>query len=259
MKNTYTINLSTIKINNSNIAKRRYIANILNKISYIVIRLLTCAVTISGVFYIFYIFDKNLLIGKDFSYQESITLGALCSALGSPIITITSIFSEHCVRNIDLNIETLQSDQLGRNKKWNRWPFIDRISKHRISRNSNEYYIYSNPSIKFCNLNRKIHIPLSIKDFYELKIFYNYVVLRLNRKNYRKILAFQPNESYLKDILVWDCLMNTYKNVINYKIHKLFSYAGWSIVVSGIIFSFLYPKLITYFDSIILAISTIRS
>lgn len=258
MNNTYTINLSTIKINNSNIARRHYAANILNKILYTIIRLLICTVTISGVFYIFSIFDKNLLIGKDFSYQESITLGALCSTLGSSILTITSIFSEHCLRNIDLNIETLQSEQLERNKKWNRWPFVDRISKHRFSRNSNEYYIYSNPSIKFCNLNKEIHIPLSIRDFYELKILYNYVVLKVTRKNYRKILAFQPNEDYLKDILVWDCLMNTYKSVIIYKIHKLFSYIGWSIAISGIAFSFLYPKLITYFDSIILAISTIR-
>lgn len=55
MNNTYTINLSTIKINNSNVAKRRYTVNILNKLSYIVIRLLTCAVTISGVF-IYFIF-----------------------------------------------------------------------------------------------------------------------------------------------------------------------------------------------------------
>lgn len=259
MNNTYIINLSTIKINNNNVAKRRYAANILNKISYIVIRVLICAITISGVFYIFYIFDKNLLIGKEFSYQEAITLGALCSTLGSSIITLTSVLSEHCIKNIDLNIETLQLDQLGRNKKWNRWPFVDRISKHRISRNSNEYYSYSNPSIKFCNMRMKIYIPLSIKDFYELKIFFNYVMLKLKRKAYRKILAFQPNEDYLKDILVWDCLMNTYKNVIIYKIHKLFSYVGWSIVVSGIVFSFLYPKLIAYFDSIILAISTIRT
>ncbi len=259
MNNTYIINLSTIKINNNNVAKRRYAANILNKISYIVIRVLICAITISGVFYIFYIFDENLLIGKEFSYQEAITLGALCSTLGSSIITLTSVLSEHCIKNIDLNIETLQSDQLGKNKKWNRWPFVDRISKHRISRNSNEYYSYSNPSIKFCNMRMEIYIPLSIKDFYELKIFFNYVMLKLKRKTYRKILAFQPNEDYLKDILVWDCLMNTYKNVIIYKIHKLFLYVGWSIVVSGIVFSFLYPKLIAYFDSIILAISTIRS
>lgn len=257
MNNTYKINTSTIKINNTQNARKKHFLYAINKSVVAISRSLICAITILGVFYIFNFFDTNLLIGKEFNYSESIALGALFSTFGSSIVTITSIFCEHCIRNINLNIETLQSEQLCRAKKWTRWPFVERISKHSISIKAKEFYIYSNPSVKFCNLKKDIYIPLSTKDFYELKIFHYYIILKLKRKDYRKILAFQADDKYLKDILIWDCLLDTYKNIIVYKTHKIFSYIGWSIVVSSLILSFLYPNLITYFYSIVFAIPTV--
>ena len=256
MKNTYSINLSTTKLINGNYGKKLYVKNIIRRLFYYFIRLLICIVTFCCLFYMFYIFDSNSLIAQAFSYNESIALGALFSTLGSSLVAITSVLSEHCIKNIDINIETLQESQLCRTEKWKRWPFISRISKHNLSKNEKEYYVYENPSILFENLKQEIYIPLAIKDFYELKIIWSYLVLKFKRKSFRKILAFQPNNNYLKDILIWDCLKNVYKTVIVYKFHKMFTYIGWSIVISSIIFSFSYPQLATYFDSIIFAIST---
>lgn len=259
MKNTYNINPSSIKLNNSKKAKKVYRKNLIRKF----FRILFCAFigvsTVILVFYIFHMFDSKFLIGNTFYYSESITLGALVSTLGSSLISITSIWNEQCSKNVDLNIKTLQEDQLERDRNWNRWPFTDRVSKHKLTKDEYEYYIYKNPSIKFNVLKKEIFIPISIKDFNELNIMQTYFILSFKRNEYRKLLAFQPTSDYLKDILIWDCMKDVYKHIFLYKCCKIISLMGWSIVISSIIFSFFYPQLIGYLDSIILTVSAIWS
>lgn len=254
-----TVNLSSIKLNNSKYAKWLYYRTLIKRILNMMLRIIVSSFTVLCVFWIFNIFDNELLIGKKFSYLESITLGAMFSTLGSSLISITSIFIKQCKNNIELNINTLQEDQLERETKWNRWPFVDRVSKHNVCSKKKEYYIYVNPSIKFSNLKKEISIPLSTKDFNELKIIRSYFSLKVKRNSYRKVLAFQPNNNYLKDILIWDCLKDVYKNIIYFKANKMISHIGWSIVISSITLSFFYPNLVSYFNRIILAISTIWS
>lgn len=259
MKDTYTVKLSSIKLNNSKYAKWLYYRILIKRVLNMLLRIIVSSFTVLCIFWIFNIFDNELLIGKKFSYLESITLGAMLSTLGSSLISITSIFIKQCKNNIELNINTLQEDQLERETKWNRWPFVDRVSKHNVCSKKKEYYIYVNPSIKFSNLKKEIFIPLSTKDFNELKIIKSYFSLKVKRNSYRKVLAFQPNNNYLKDILIWDCLKDVYKNIIYFKANKMISHIGWSIVISSITLSFFYPNLVSYFNRIILAISTIWS
>lgn len=198
----------------------------------------------------------NLYI-TEVSLENTITIGALLSTLGSSIISVTSHTCNESFRCFEENLKTMQKKQEMFDAKWEHRPFYKRISRHKYAKNKFEYCFLINPQIEFSvhTWNKAIDIPSSKSDFYELPIIRNFLTLKKHRKPYRIAISLYKDEKVLKEILVWDNLTDLYKNIISFKISQSFSILGWSILVNSICFSFFYY----YLPSILETFKTLSS
>lgn len=204
---------------------------------------------------VYFTYTIYKLYVSETSVENTITIGALLSTLGSSII---SAASNSCNKNLlyfEDNLEIMQQRQEMFDAKWAHRPFYKRISRHKYSKDEYEYCFLENPKIVFSahTWNKQVAIPSSIVDFHELPILRNYLILKMYRKLYRKAISLHQKKEILEEILVWDNLTDIYKNILNYKLSNLFSILGWSILINSIIFSFLYyhyPSILETFKTL---------
>lgn len=251
MSYTYKIQKATISYKKGKKFNLQYSILIFKKIMrkiYVILIFLFC-VLFTYIIYKFYI--------NDISLENTITIGALLSTLGSSIISVASYACNENLRCFEDNFKNMQKNQEFFDAKWERRPFYKRISKYKYTKNEYEYCFLENPMIVFSAhmWNKRISIPSSREDFYELPIIRNYLTLRKNRKYYRIAISLYQNKEALEDILVWDNLTDMYKNILRYKLFHIFSTFGWSLLINSIIFSFLYY----YYPSILETFKTLSS
>ena len=220
--------------------------------------------------YLYYILSMSMIGGSFFlstnitlfifkkciqtaNLNECITLGAIFATFGSSVISVCSLY---CNKQIDLfqkNFNTL-NNQIPELSSWQRWPFVKRFRKEKTNQMNTNYYTLVNPLIIFTigNLRLAVPIPSCTIDFNDLPIFRNFIKMLLFQKHYVKsITDINKVESQI-NILMFDCMLMIYKNIIKYKIGILFLLIGCEFVFTSIFFSFFYHKI----DSILIFLTT---
>ena len=173
--------------------------------------------------------------------EHTISLGAVFATLGSSLVAVLSLTSNEQYSQFIDNIRILEINLLNK-EKWERWPFVKRMQKNKISKGEYCYYILDNPCIifKVAQLEIKIPLPSGKNDFKELPVYQTIFRLVLNRKKYNYIL-FIRNE--MNDKLIWECLIRIYVNVLLYRWSQVIIWIGSCFIFSSVFFSFFYSKI----------------
>jgi len=181
----------------------------------------------------------------DLTLENTITLGAVFATIGSAIVSVVSLFCGEQFNQFNANIKILQN-QLIQKDDWERWPFVKRISRSKTPTGEYEYQILKNPHIIFKgpSWEKKIFLPSSKTDFKELPVYRTFYALKRNRALYRKLLTMYSDPNVVKEILLWDCLTDAYKNITLYKAGGILIWFGWGLVANSFIFSFFYSYFI---------------
>ena len=236
---TYSVFSGELTLKSDSNSRKAYTHYVLRCAIRIFFRLMTffLACTITCLVYTWCITSPTI--------AETIALGAVFATLGSSIVSVFSLLCKKQYNQFYENIKVLQTQLIG-NDIWERWPFVKRISKRRGVNGKPEYQILSNPYLVFeCfGVDTHIDLPSSKTDFHELPILHVYLTLKKRRKTYRKYLALSPDSMAVKDILLWDCITELYRNILIYRIGQCTIWLGSSFVLSSIIFAFFYKFLI---------------
>lgn len=201
-------------------------------------------IVIFFVFFILVCFSTWIVYRKciiQVDLEHTISLGAVFATLGSSLVAVLSLTSNEQYSQFIDNIRILETNLLNK-EKWERWPFVKRMQKSKISKGEYCYYILDNPCIifKVAQLEIKIPLPAGKNDFKELPVYQTIFRLVLNRKKYNYIL-FIRNE--MKDKLIWECLIKIYVNVLLYRWSQVIIWIGSCFIFSSVFFSFFYSKI----------------
>lgn len=238
---TYTIEKAHICTEKGNVISWKFLCFLAKKLFKILTQISVFAICFIFTCFIY----RTYLI--EISIENTISIGALLSTLGTSISSLANLYCNEILNRFIKNSEIMLKNQDEFQAKWEHRSFIKRFNKHTHSKFKYEYYILENPIIEFngCNWRKRITIPTSKIDFYELPIIRNYFKLKFNRKKYRKLISFYTDNYVLKDILVWDNLTELYKEIIQYKFLAFLSFCGICIVINGLLFSFFYNSIIS--------------
>lgn len=176
--------------------------------------------------------------------NATIALGAVFATFGSAIISVFSLYSNMEFSKFQNNLNTLQN-QLLNQKSWNRWDFLKRMERKRISQNNVQYFILRNPQIIFKTLSKQITVtfPASVSDFKEVIFIVDFIKMKLFRRKYYLHIYEQLESDLGNAFLVYNCVYDIYKNMFLYKMGNFFIWFGSCFILSSIIFSFSYYKI----------------
>ena len=190
------------------------------------------------------------------TFSNLVAFGAIFATLGSSLVSVASLWCGQQYHQFENNTEVLQTKLT--NVKWERWPFIRRITRRKIGKKKYEYQVLENPSIVFNlgNKNLNIWLPSVKADFNELFAFWGWVNLKIHGKNFRKFLGMHGELDAVREILIWDCVTSIYQNVFLYKISKVLIWFGANFVCFSIFFSFFYSHIHAYCNEIFRVLSS---
>ncbi len=181
------------------------------------------------------------------SLTECIPLGSIFATFGSALISVFSIYNDKQYNLFKENLEILRS-QIPDLNSWQRWPFLKRYSKDKFSILRSNYYILLNPQITFELDNKKnvtVPIPSCTADFKDLRVTNNIRKMVCFRKQYSKYIYHLYNMKH-EDLIIFDCVLMMFKNIIKYKIGTVIIWAGAEFIFSSILFSFFYRQIIDF-------------
>lgn len=180
------------------------------------------------------------------SLTECIPLGSIFATFGSALISVFSIYNDKQYSLFQENLEILRG-QIPDLHSWQRWPFLKRYTKDRLSILHSNHYILSNPQITFELNNKSITVPIPscTADFKDLPVTNNTVKMICFRKRYSKFIYSLFNMKQ-EDLIIFDCVLAIYKNIIKYKIGTVIIWAGAEFIFSSILFSFFYKQIIEF-------------
>lgn len=175
------------------------------------------------------------------TWEAAISLGAVFATLGSSLVSGMSLLCGEHYSRFKENAQTLQCDLIG-NEAWTHWAFVRRVNKYVRHKRIREYHRLKNPVIIFHgeNWNSTFPIPVSSADFKDFAICRHYLTLKMKRALYRNALALSVDVAVTRDILVWDCLTEIYRNILFYQFGSWVLWMGGCFVISSIVFSFCY-------------------
>lgn len=178
-------------------------------------------------------------------WADTIALGAIFATLGSAIVSVFTLFRNEQYSQFTDSTKILHEQLIG-TTNWERWSFVKRVTKQKISPKQYEFQTLENPTIVFSGSLWSVTIPLpaSKTDFYELPIYRSLIRLKRNRAIYRHILDSHQSPEAIKEILLWDCLTSIYKNIVLYRFGKSLTWLGGCFVFNSIFFSFFYSFLL---------------
>lgn len=208
---------------------------------------------IIAISFILIFFAFNNLISVS-TVENAISVGAVFSTIGSSIVSIFSIWCNRQDILFENNIAVLQKDLI--NFYWKRWTFLNRVTKSNLGKG--KYQVIENPYIEFnfSTKKLKVNVPSSKSDYNELPVVTTFLKLLFHKKSYRSSLIMLNNEKALQEILVWDCISSVYKNILMYKIGKLFVWLGCCLVFFSILFSLFYPQILVAYEVIFNVLSS---
>jgi hypothetical protein len=183
---------------------------------------------------------------KTISLAECIPLGSIFATFGSALISVFCIYNDKQYNLFQENLEILRR-QIPELRSWQRWPFLKRYSKDRLSILHSNYYILLNPQITF-ELNSKsvtVPIPSCTADFKDLSVTNNIGKMICFREQYSKLIYSLYNMKQ-EDLIIFDCVLTIYKNIIKYKCGTIIIWIGAEFIFSSILFSFFYEQIIEF-------------
>lgn len=196
----------------------------------------------ASTFLITYIIFQNCIsagIEKLFdNLENTISLGAIFATFGSALVSVCSLFCSSQQQKFAENLNILQTNLL-ENADWKRWPFLKRHRRKKIGLKCFEYSL-ANPTITFRYKNKDLcfHIPSTSEDFSDLPIIGPYLMLLFYSKKY-----WNTYPDAQEELMLWDCLIALYRNILKYKINKLLVLVGGFFVANSILFSFGYYRI----------------
>lgn len=238
MEKTYQLKKGQIKLLH---CKRQYILelkNLFNQIKW----LLSISVVFVLVCFVTWIIYKKCII--ELKLDQTISLGAVFATLGSAMVSVLSLVCNEQYEQFMDNVRILEIS-LFKKEKWERWPFVKRMQKIKISSGEYYYYILYNPSIIFISEKWKLEIslPSGKNDFRELPVYRALFRLIRNKKKYNLMLV---NQNEMKDKLIWECLTRIYVNILIYQWSKMIVWIGSCFIFSSIFFSFFYISFVNF-------------
>lgn len=206
---------------------------------------------------IYFIFDSCIDKTK-LSLANTITLGSIFATFGSAIISAVILIENNKLNRILTNIDILYTEIL-RCEKWTRWPFLKRYDAKVLLDGKIKSSVLDNPSIQF-NLGShsiEITIPTVQEDFYDLPVFYNFNQMRKFDKQFKTYIVNNDNcilntifDNIGDYLSTWDCLYDTWRNILIFKMNKLLLKLGVSIVITSFIYSFGFIQIYNIITSI---------
>lgn len=181
------------------------------------------------------------------SFNECIPLGSIFATFGAAVISVLSIYCGEQNNLFQENL-TILREQIADLHSWRRWPFIKRYSKERLSFFHNNYYILLNPEITFKSGKKSLTVPIPscIADSKDLSIVSNMLKMICYRKCYIKLIYDLNSIKWKEDLLIFDCVLTIYKNIIRYKCGTIIIWIGAEFIFSSILFSFFYGRIINF-------------
>lgn len=206
---------------------------------------------ILGIGTLFFSMYITLIIYKkcitDITLKECVPLGSIFATFGSAVI---SVFSIDCSGQSNLFQENLVilREQLFDLHSWQRWPFLKRHIKEKISFLHNNYYILLNPQITFETSTRGLTIPLPscTADFKDLPVIKNIIKMICFRKYYLNYIYSLHDIKQQEDLYIFDCILMIYKNIIRYKWGTIMIWIGAEFIFSSVLFSFFYEQIMCF-------------
>lgn len=183
--------------------------------------------------------------------NECIPLGSIFATFGSAVISVLSIYCGEQKSMFEENLTILRGQVSGL-ETWQRWPFLKRFTKRKMTFLHSNFYILSNPQIIFETKKRKLRVPIPScsADFKDLPVTVNiFKMLRFYKEYSNSIFCFH-NAEQQKDLLIFDCILMIYKNIIRYKLGVFFIWIGADFIFSSIIFSFFYRQIDQFLSSV---------
>lgn len=238
MEKTYQLKNGQIKLLH---CKRQYILELKNLLNKIRMLLSMSAIFVLVCFATWMIYKKCII---ELRLDQTISLGAVFATLGSALVAVLSLVCNEQYEQFMDNVRILETS-LFKKEKWERWPFVKRIQKSKISSGEYYYYILYNPSIIFVNDQWKLEVllPSGKNDFRELPVYRTLFRLIVNKKKYNLILL---NQNELQDKLIWECLTKIYLNILIYQWSKMIVWIGSCFIFSSILFSFFYISFVNF-------------
>jgi hypothetical protein len=235
MSDTYSITSGELVLKNDPSAQGLFRRYMFRRVLRIFIRCIEFCIALTITWLIF----SGCLTTPTLS--ETISLGAVFATFGSSIVSIFSLSCKEQYDQFNENMKILQ-EHLAGNSLWTRWPFIKRVCKRKGADGKSEYQLLSNPYIVFLGFPKETHVslPSSKEDFYELPIVKIFLYLKIKRTKYRNFLSMSTTSNSIKDILIWDCITDIYKDIILYRVGQFLIWFGGCFVISSIILTFLW-------------------
>ena len=232
---TYQVNEAKVSLKRKKSTLRERVGAVSKRLLKIMHRSLSFAFAFCTTWVIFYAYTCEATLA------DTIALGAIFATFGSAVVSIFTLFCNEQYNQFGDNSKILQEQLIGITN-WERWPFVKRLRKHKISRGMYEFQVLENPSIVFFGSlwNITIPLPASKPDFYELPTYRCLIRLIRNRSIYRHVLESHQSPDAVKEILLWDCLTGIYKNIASYRFGRFFIWLGGCFVFSSIFFSLFY-------------------
>lgn len=183
----------------------------------------------------------------DITLKECIPLGSIFATFGSAVISVASVYCSEQNSLFQENLAILRK-QIPDLDSWERWPFLKRYTREKISFFQNNYYILLNPQITFKVNARNLSIPLPscTADFKDLPVIINVMKMDCFRKHYLSFIYSLHNIKKLEDLYIFDCILMIYKNIIKYKWSTAFIWVGGEFIFSSILFSFFYEPITSF-------------
>lgn len=180
----------------------------------------------------------------EISLSECIPLGSIFATFGSAVISVFSIYCGGQSSLFQENLAILRAE-ISDLHSWQRWPFLKRYTKEKLSFFHSNYYILLNPQITFTTnaTSLTVPIPSCTADFKDLPVVVNAMKMIFFRRCYSKHIYSMRNTKQQTDLFIFDCVLMIYKNIIRYRGAALIMWIGAEFILSSIIFSFFYKQI----------------
>lgn len=189
----------------------------------------------------FFIFKKCM--GQERELSDTISLGSIFATFGSSIVAIFSITCTTVYERFNHNFNILFT-KIAPDFKWTRWPFVKRVTSSKLYNNESSYQELKNAEVIFNVGSHSITItlPTILEDFYDLANWKSYLTMLMQTKNYETYVLNNILNS-ATSLMVWDCIKDNFKSIALYKLSRLMIVIGESLIISSIVFAFLYTKI----------------
>ncbi len=197
--------------------------------------ILGCCLSIIITYFVF-----RICIDQKSRLADRISVGAIFATFGSALATIflTSLqkYYERIKENDRVFVEELVAPW-----KWKRWSFVKRQAHKVLFDEESSYYEQLTQAEIVFNTGAyelAVPFPTVLEDFFDLPIWKKWRQMNSRRKDYEKMVIHNCKGDVGSTLTAWDCIYDSYRTILKYRIIHVLLYASCSLIVSSLVFSF---------------------